>query len=157
MSTTSSSPGDPEHLPEDLELSFDLSQYLSPDQANFSKHISSSSSSINKTDDASSSTAVATSVSAPSMKNLVENWRDSCMIPTDKLGYILEREIWHDIKFLVGDPSTCAETLSAHKLILAMSSTVFEAMLFGPLSNSQDEIIEIPDVDPHAFGLMLKV
>lgn len=150
MSTTSSSPADP--LPDDFELSFDLSQFLNPDHHDL-RHSRGTTPTNPK---ANENEPVVNKVSVPSTKNSIENWRDSCMIPTDKLGYILEKGIWHDVKFKVGDPS-CAEIMSAHKLILAMSSAVFEAMLFGPLSNAEEEMIEIPDVDPYAFSLMLKV
>ena len=38
-----------------------------------------------------------------------------------------------------------------------MSSPVFEAMLMGPLAHRDGEVIRIPDVDPVAFKLLLKV
>jgi len=96
------------------------------------------------------------SSSSSSQANYISNWRDPCPLPTDKLWHILDKQVWHDVKFLVGDPPS-AKLLSAHKLILAMSSAVFEAMLYGPLSNAQEEVINIPDVDPTAFNQMLKV
>ncbi|ODM95325.1 BTB/POZ domain-containing protein 2 [Orchesella cincta] len=144
MSTTSSSPGDPP--PEEFELSFKLPQFLSPEQAHFSRNAISVS-----TEGTNSSSRNA----SPSHVNAISNWREPCPLPTDKLGYILDNQVWHDVKFLIGEPPN-AEIMTAHKLILAMSSTVFEAMLFGPLSNAQEEVINIPDVDPTAFSQMLK-
>lgn len=152
MSTASSSPGDPPH-PEDFELVLKLSQFLSPDQAQHSRNTPSPSPTTPH--DGTSTGAVVPEASP--LVNAVPDWREPCPLPTDKLGYILERQIWHDVKFIVGDPSSSLEEISAHKLILGMSSAVFEAMLFGPLSNSQEEAIQIPDVDPTAFSLLLKV
>lgn len=182
MSTTSSSPVD--FPQEDFELSFNrLAQFLSPEQVN---NIPRNLARRQSAGSAVSGIAVIeegkhdkwllavdhdeqpqlplSSSSPPSLAlnsvNMVSNWRESFPLPTDKLGYLLDNDLWHDVKFLVGDPATTAqEVMSAHRLILGMSSSVFEAMLFGPLSNSsgQEEVIEIPDVDPTAFNLMLKV
>lgn len=49
------------------------------------------------------------------------------------------------------DPSPSAS--QAHRLLLAMSSPVFEAMLYGPLAEG-DELV-LPDDPPEAFEWLL--
>lgn len=41
----------------------------------------------------------------------------------------------------------------AHKLILGISSPVFEAMFYGPLSSNEE--IAITDIEPDVFQLLL--
>ena len=48
------------------------------------------------------------------------------------------------------------QEIKAHKLILAMSSPVFEAMFYSVLANKEDKPIEILDITPSAFNTMLK-
>lgn len=55
---------------------------------------------------------------------------------------------WSDCNFSVSDTK-----FQAHKLILGISSPVFEAMFYGPLSNTND--IVITDIQPDTFQLVL--
>lgn len=55
---------------------------------------------------------------------------------------------WSDCCF-----SLSGQDFKAHKLILGISSPVFEAMFYGPLSNNKD--IEITDIEPEVFQLLL--
>lgn len=55
---------------------------------------------------------------------------------------------WSDCTFIIGD-----QKLSAHKLMLAFSSPVFEQMFFGSLASSE---VEITDADPDSFRQMLE-
>ena len=41
-------------------------------------------------------------------------------------------------------------------MFLAMASPVFEAMFFGGLSENNEDIIKILDVQPEAFYVMLQ-
>ncbi|XP_054285031.1 BTB/POZ domain-containing protein 6-B-like isoform X2 [Macrosteles quadrilineatus] len=60
---------------------------------------------------------------------------------------------WSDCAFRAGDEQT--EILRAHKLVLAASSPVFEALFYGTLAE-KSEIINVPDLEPQTFRLLLK-
>ena len=47
------------------------------------------------------------------------------------------------------------QTIPAHKYVLATGSSVFHAMFFGGLAESEAQI-EVPDVEPAAFLTLLK-
>ncbi|CAH4005144.1 unnamed protein product [Pieris brassicae] len=66
----------------------------------------------------------------------------------DRVNKLLVSYDWSDCSFLV-----CGQELKAHKLILAISSPVFEAMFYGPLSTNKSIIIS--DIDPNIFQLLL--
>lgn len=68
--------------------------------------------------------------------------------------YLLETGQWSDCKFIVGQ-ETHQQTLKGHKLFLAMSSPVFEAMFFGGMAEKNDPI-PIRDVQPEAFKALLE-
>ncbi|XP_031843981.1 BTB/POZ domain-containing protein 2 [Nomia melanderi] len=68
--------------------------------------------------------------------------------------YLLETGQWSDCKFIVGQEPH-QQTLKGHKLFLAMSSPVFEAMFFGGMAEKNDPI-PIPDVQPEAFKALLE-
>lgn len=58
-----------------------------------------------------------------------------------------------DVDFLIGEEKT---KISAHKLILALSTPVFKSMFYSPMLESQN-VIEIPDCQPEAFQIFLEV
>lgn len=67
--------------------------------------------------------------------------------------YLLETGQWSDCRFIVGtDPHQ--QVLEGHKLFLAMSSPVFEAMFFGGMA--EKDPISIQDVQPDAFKALLE-
>ncbi|XP_043287451.1 BTB/POZ domain-containing protein 2-like [Venturia canescens] len=68
--------------------------------------------------------------------------------------YVLESGQWSDCQFLVGVPPN-QEIVGAHKLILAMSSPVFETMFFGSMPEGNNPI-GIPEVQAEAFKALLK-
>ncbi|XP_054282162.1 BTB/POZ domain-containing protein 2-like [Macrosteles quadrilineatus] len=68
--------------------------------------------------------------------------------------HLLETGLWSDCQFLVGDGQQ-KKKFSTHKMILSMSSPVFEAMFYGGLAEGNCPI-EIPDVQPEAFHAMLE-
>lgn len=68
--------------------------------------------------------------------------------------HILETGQWSDCKFIVGQDSQ-QQILEGHKLFLAMSSPVFEAMFFGGMAEKNDPI-PIRDVQPEAFKALLE-
>ncbi|XP_067002470.1 BTB/POZ domain-containing protein 6-B [Anabrus simplex] len=68
--------------------------------------------------------------------------------------YLLETGQWSDCRFVVGTEPHQQE-FSGHKLLLAMSSPVFEAMFFGGMAEKNDAI-PILDVQPDAFKALLE-
>ncbi|XP_023945342.1 kelch repeat and BTB domain-containing protein 12 [Bicyclus anynana] len=66
----------------------------------------------------------------------------------DRVNKLLVSCEWSDCSF-----SVCGKKLKAHKLILGVSSPVFEAMFYGPLSTNDDIIIT--DIEPSIFQLLL--
>lgn len=67
--------------------------------------------------------------------------------------YLLETGQWSDCKFVVGQEPH-QQILKGHKLFLAISSPVFEAMFFGGIAEKND-VIPIQDVQPDAFKALL--
>ena len=66
------------------------------------------------------------------------------------LKYLLESEIGSDITFQVGD-----EAFKAHKLILAARSPVFRAQFFGLIGDPNKEIVELADIEPSIFKVII--
>ncbi|KAG6459321.1 hypothetical protein O3G_MSEX011304 [Manduca sexta] len=66
----------------------------------------------------------------------------------DRVKKLLVSFEWSDCGFTV-----LGKTIKAHKLILGISSPVFEAMFYGPMS--KDEDIEVTDIQPDIFQLMV--
>lgn len=66
----------------------------------------------------------------------------------DRVEKLLVSLEWSDCSFHVSD-----RIFKAHRLILGISSPVFEAMLYGPLSSNKD--IDITDILPDTFQLVL--
>jgi len=58
-----------------------------------------------------------------------------------------------DVELVVGEEGA-TENFLVHKLILAASSEVFQAMFYGPMKETTDRIC-IPDCDPDAFQLVI--
>ncbi|KAL3521134.1 hypothetical protein ACH5RR_019283 [Cinchona calisaya] len=67
------------------------------------------------------------------------------------LKYLLESEVGCDITFHVGD-----EAFKAHKLILAARSPVFRAQFFGLIGDPNKEKVELADIEPSIFKVMLQ-
>ncbi|XBI42233.1 hypothetical protein VPH35_126590 [Triticum aestivum] len=55
-----------------------------------------------------------------------------------------------DVVFEVG-----GETFAAHRCILAARSTVFRALLFGPMKEGTSTMVQVNDMDPNVFKTML--
>ncbi|KAK9511050.1 hypothetical protein O3M35_005699 [Rhynocoris fuscipes] len=67
--------------------------------------------------------------------------------------FILKTGLWSDCKFVVSNAQNRKE-FKAHKLILSMSSPVFEKMFQNNFDESENDI-NIVDIQPEAFGAML--
>ena len=60
-----------------------------------------------------------------------EDWRQGeCLLP-QLVGKFYDQQQWCDVRFCLADGSVVA----AHKLVLAITSSVFEGMFFGPLAD----------------------
>lgn len=66
----------------------------------------------------------------------------------DRVKKLLVSYEWSDCSFFIS-----GKDFKAHKLILGISSPVFEAMFYGPLSSNNS--IEITDIEPDIFQLLL--
>lgn len=66
----------------------------------------------------------------------------------DRVKKLLVSYEWSDCSFIV-----TGKVFKAHKLILGITSPVFEAMFYGPLSS--DEMIEITDINSSTFQLLI--
>lgn len=66
----------------------------------------------------------------------------------DRVKKLLVSYEWSDCNFYVSE-----KNFKAHKLIMGISSPVFEAMFYGPLSSNSDIIIT--DIQPDTFQLLL--
>lgn len=82
------------------------------------------------------------------------DWQNNFHQMKDRGQYLLQAEKWSDCQFLVGSAPN-QKIISAHKLILAMASPVFERMFYGNMPDETYPIV-IPDVQPDAFQAMLE-
>ncbi|XP_015189187.1 PREDICTED: BTB/POZ domain-containing protein 6-like [Polistes dominula] len=82
------------------------------------------------------------------------DWQISKQKISERGKYLLETGQWSDCKFIVGQ-GPHQETLKGHKLFLAMSSPVFEAMFYGGMAEKNDPI-QIRDAQPDAFKALLE-
>lgn len=69
----------------------------------------------------------------------------------ENLKYLLDSEVGCDITFHVGE-----ETFKAHKLILAARSPVFRAQFFGLIGDPNTDRVELADIEPSIFKVMLQ-
>lgn len=85
--------------------------------------------------------------------NAVCDWQTQKKKVMERGQYLLETNLWSDCRFIVGlEPHQ--QVLEGHKLFLAMSSPVFEAMFFGGMA--EKDPISIQDVQPEAFKALLE-
>ncbi|XP_015430378.1 PREDICTED: BTB/POZ domain-containing protein 2-like [Dufourea novaeangliae] len=82
------------------------------------------------------------------------DWQINKQKISERGQYLLETGKWSDCKFVVGQEPH-QQILKGHKLFLAMSSPVFEAMFFGGMAEKNDPI-PIQDVQPEAFKALLQ-
>lgn len=79
-------------------------------------------------------------------------WQSSLLTLRERGSHLMKLGLWTDCVFLVGPDQV---RIAAHKLFLAISSPVFEAMFFGGMAEG-NEPIPTPDVQPEAFRTLLK-
>ncbi|KAK3861980.1 hypothetical protein Pcinc_032112, partial [Petrolisthes cinctipes] len=83
------------------------------------------------------------------------DWQTGLRHISQRAGHVLQTAQWSDCSFTVGTENN-QKTLHGHRLILAMSSPVFEAMFFGGMPEKNDKPVEILDVQPDAFRALLQ-
>ncbi|XP_020772953.1 BTB/POZ domain-containing protein 6-B [Boleophthalmus pectinirostris] len=109
---------------------------------------------------ASSSTSAATTPTSNQQNitnnNTVEPASWQCSHPTlrERNALMFNNELMADVHFIVGPPGE-SQKVPAHKYVLAVGSSVFCAMFYGDLAEEESEI-QIPDVEPAAFLILLK-
>lgn len=81
------------------------------------------------------------------------DWQTTRKLVKERGQYLLETGMWSDCRFIVGSEPN-QQVLEGHKLFLAMSSPVFEAMFFGGMA--EKDPIAILDVQPEAFKALLE-
>ncbi|XP_072313180.1 BTB/POZ domain-containing protein 6-B-like [Eucyclogobius newberryi] len=111
---------------------------------------------------ASSSSASAASTPTSVQQNIANNnspvepasWQ--CHHPTlrERNALMFNNELMADVHFVVGPPGE-SQRVPAHKYVLAVGSSVFCAMFYGDLAEEEADI-QIPDVEPAAFLILLK-
>lgn len=82
------------------------------------------------------------------------NWQANFATLRERNAAMFNNELMADICFIVGQKPHI-QRIPAHKYVLATGSSVFYAMFYGGLANTERDI-EIPDVEPAAFLSMLK-
>ncbi|KAG7169608.1 BTB/POZ domain-containing protein 6-like [Homarus americanus] len=83
------------------------------------------------------------------------DWQTQLRYIRQRAGHVLQSGQWSDCTFIVGNENN-QKTMRGHRLILAMSSPVFEAMFYGGMAEKTDKPIEILDVQPDAFKALLQ-
>ncbi|KAJ8687183.1 hypothetical protein QAD02_022977 [Eretmocerus hayati] len=82
------------------------------------------------------------------------DWQTTTQKIAQRGKYLLETGQWSDCKFIVGQEPH-QQILEGHKVFLAMSSPVFEAMFYGTMAEKNDPI-PIRDVQPEAFKALME-
>ncbi|XP_058795953.1 uncharacterized protein LOC131666901 [Phymastichus coffea] len=82
------------------------------------------------------------------------DWQTTTQKIAQRGQYLLETGQWSDCKFIVGQEPH-QQIVEGHKVFLAMSSPVFEAMFYGTMAEKSDPI-PIRDVQPEAFKALME-
>ncbi|XP_067044128.1 BTB/POZ domain-containing protein 6-like [Acropora muricata] len=82
------------------------------------------------------------------MATVQENWQINCTSINQRTKYIFNTALLSDVKFIVpvSNGKSESKVIPAHKLVLAISSSVFFAMFYGQMADTRDSI-ELPDCD----------
>ena len=81
-----------------------------------------------------------------------ENWQITRPTIRERSKFILNSDLFSDVKFVIGrtdgesESKRSKQVIPAHKLVLAIGSPVFEAMFYGELAETTDSI-ELPDCE----------
>lgn len=84
------------------------------------------------------------------------NWQASLSNSQERNAVMFNNPLMADVFFTVGADDN-KKTIPCHKFILGSGSSVFYAMLYGGLAeDSRVMEIDIPDVEPSAFLILLR-
>ena len=88
--------------------------------------------------------------------SLPMDWQLGKTLP-ESTGCLMRSERYADVWFRCKDHDQSVETdrVAAHQLILASRSPVFEAMFYGDLAESSNEIL-LPEIEKIPFLLFLR-
>ena len=80
-----------------------------------------------------------------------ENWQSAIPTIKERSKFIFNNDLFSDVKFVIGEKDSDGgkrrkQVIPAHKLVLSISSPVFEAMFYGKLAETRDSI-ELPDCE----------
>lgn len=81
------------------------------------------------------------------------DWQISKTSLSERFKELYKLNEWTDCAFSVGDVDV--ELIKCHKLVLAASSPVFEALFYGPLAD-YEKVIHVPDLQPQTFKSLLR-
>lgn len=84
------------------------------------------------------------------------NWQASRVSVRERNAAMFRNELMSDVRFLVGPKGPQQQAVPAHRYVLATGSSVFHAMFYGGLAAPLGQDIEIPDVEPAAFLVLLR-
>lgn len=79
---------------------------------------------------------------------------DTAEINTARASNMLHNKSFTDVTFIVGPPNNSKKYVG-HRVLLAMTSPVFEQMFYGEMSD-KSKIIRIPDLAPIGFENLLR-
>ena len=83
------------------------------------------------------------------MSTVKKNWQTTRATIRERSKFMFDNNLFTDVKFVVpkaNGESESKQVISAHKLVLSISSPVFEAMFYGELAETADSI-ELPDCE----------
>ena len=84
------------------------------------------------------------------MSVIEKNWQTTKPSIRERSKFIFNNDLFSDVKFVVrktdGESESIKQVIPAHKLVLSISSPVFEAMFYGELAETRDSI-ELPDCE----------
>ena len=83
------------------------------------------------------------------MSAVEKNWQTTIATIRERSKFMFDNNLFTDVKFVVpkaNGESDSKQVISAHKLVLSISSPVFEAMFYGELADTTDSI-ELPDCE----------
>ena len=82
----------------------------------------------------------------PEESSASTDWQTTKGTVLERTAFLFNNSLMSDITFVLTDPDGSQVRVPAHKLVLAISSPVFEAMFYGELAEKTREI-ELPDTE----------
>ncbi|XP_055347928.1 BTB/POZ domain-containing protein 6-B-like [Paramacrobiotus metropolitanus] len=83
------------------------------------------------------------------------DWRRTARGVNNLLKHVLATGYMADVQFAVGREHGTIKIFQAHKFILSLNSDVFDAMFNGDFAESREKPVEVIEILPEAFSVML--